>query len=56
MISDEEAIRALVAAWLAATKRGNLETLSGLMATGALFMAPGQDLSTNPLSLRRRAA
>lgn len=43
MTSDEEAIRALVATWMAASKAGDLETLSGLMADDAMFMAPGQE-------------
>jgi uncharacterized protein (TIGR02246 family) len=42
MTSDEEAIRALVATWMAASKAGDLETLSWLMADDVLFMVPGQ--------------
>jgi len=43
MTSDEEAIRALVATRMAASKTGDLETLSGLMADDVLFLVPGQE-------------
>jgi uncharacterized protein (TIGR02246 family) len=39
---DERAIRQLVETWLAATKSGDLQTLSALMADDMIFMTPGQ--------------
>ena len=43
MTSDEQEIRTLVATWMEASKVGDLETLSGLMADDVLFLAPGQE-------------
>jgi uncharacterized protein (TIGR02246 family) len=39
---DERAIRALVQAWLAASQKGDLETVLSLMADDVIFMLPGQ--------------
>jgi uncharacterized protein (TIGR02246 family) len=40
--TDEQAIRALVETWLAATKRGDTEAVLGLMTDDALFLVPGR--------------
>jgi uncharacterized protein (TIGR02246 family) len=40
--SDERAIRALVATWLAATKRGDTAAVLELMTDDALFLVPGR--------------
>ena len=42
MQSDEQQIRALVAAWLAATRSGDVETVLGLMTEDAVFLVPGK--------------
>ena len=42
MTSDEQAIRELVATWLAANKRGDLDTILSLIADDAVFLLPGQ--------------
>jgi uncharacterized protein (TIGR02246 family) len=39
---DEQAIRSLVAEWMAATKRGDTEAVLNLMTEDALFLVPGQ--------------
>jgi uncharacterized protein (TIGR02246 family) len=41
MNQDEQAIRELVAQWLAASKNGDLAALMPLMADDVIFMAPG---------------
>lgn len=43
MKDDEQAIRDLVATWLDASERGDLETVLGLMADDVVFMVPGQE-------------
>ena len=43
MQSDEQAIRDLVARWLAATKAGDLATVLGLMADDVVFLVPGAE-------------
>ena len=43
MPSDAQAIRDLVAKWLAASKAGDLTTLLGLMADDVLFLVPGRE-------------
>jgi uncharacterized protein (TIGR02246 family) len=43
MTQDEEAIRELVATWMAASKRGDTETVLSLMADDVLFMVPGRE-------------
>jgi uncharacterized protein (TIGR02246 family) len=42
MPSDEEAIRRLVATWLAATKAGDVETVLSLVTEDVLFLLPGR--------------
>ena len=42
MKSDEQEIRQLVAAWMAATKGGDIETVLGLMADDVVFLMPGR--------------
>ena len=42
MQPDEEEIRNLVTAWLAATKAGDVETVLSLMADDVVFLVPGQ--------------
>jgi uncharacterized protein (TIGR02246 family) len=43
MTDDEAAIHELVANWMEATKKGDFETVLGLMADDVVFMAPGQE-------------
>ncbi|PWU09441.1 MAG: DUF4440 domain-containing protein [Verrucomicrobia bacterium] len=43
MNNDEQAIRELVSNWLDATKRGDVDTVLGLMADDVVFMVPGQE-------------
>jgi uncharacterized protein (TIGR02246 family) len=43
MQSDEQAIRHVVATWLAATKNGDLATVLGLMSDDVIFMTPGNE-------------
>ena len=40
--ADEQAIRALVDTWLAATKRGDTDAVLSLMTDDALFLVPGR--------------
>jgi uncharacterized protein (TIGR02246 family) len=42
MNSDQQAIRDLVAKWLAATKAGDTAAVLSLMADDVIFMVPGQ--------------
>ena len=42
MPDDERAIRELIQAWLAATQKGDIQTVLGLMADDVVFMLPGQ--------------
>jgi uncharacterized protein (TIGR02246 family) len=42
MSEDERAIRDLVAAWLDATRRGDLNAVLGLMTEDAVFLQPGR--------------
>jgi uncharacterized protein (TIGR02246 family) len=39
---DEQAVRTLVATWLAATKRGDTQAVLDLMTDDALFLGPGR--------------
>jgi len=41
--NDEQAIRKLVDAWLAASKAGDTETVLTLMAEYVLFLTPGRE-------------
>jgi len=42
MSADTDAIRALVGAWISATRAGNIDAVLALMAPDALFLVPGQ--------------
>src|SRR5262245_33454876 len=42
MSRDEQEIRQLVATWMAATTRGDTETVLGLLAEDVVFLVPGQ--------------
>jgi uncharacterized protein (TIGR02246 family) len=42
MSEDEHAIRSVVAQWMEATKRGDIQTVLGLMTEDALFLVPGK--------------
>ena len=42
MGNDEQQIRQLVATWMRATKAGDTETVSSLMAEDVVFLVPGQ--------------
>jgi len=41
-MSDEQAIRGLVATWMAATRDGDVQTVLGLMTDDAIFLTPGR--------------
>lgn len=41
-MTDEEQIRTLVAAWHAATRAGDTDTVLGLMTDDAVFLLPGR--------------
>jgi uncharacterized protein (TIGR02246 family) len=41
--ADERAIRELTQTWLAATQKGDIQTVLGLMANDVVFMLPGQN-------------
>jgi uncharacterized protein (TIGR02246 family) len=43
MTDDEQAIRDLVANWMAASKRGDTDAVLALMADDVIFMAPGRE-------------
>ena len=43
MDKDEQAIRELVATWMAASKAGNLEAVLDLMDDDVLFLVPGRE-------------
>jgi len=43
MHNDEKAIGHLVDSWLAASKKGDLATVRGLMADDVIFMVPGKE-------------
>ena len=42
MSEDELAIRSVVATWMEATKRGDIQTVLDLMTKDALFLVPGK--------------
>jgi len=42
-VSDEQKIRELVRAWLAATKAGDIATVLSLMSDDVVFMVPGKE-------------
>lgn len=43
MTDDERAIRELIDTWMDASRRGDLETLLGLMTHDIVFMTPGRE-------------
>jgi uncharacterized protein (TIGR02246 family) len=43
MPDDEQAIRELIQTWLAASQKGDLQTVLGLMSDDVIFMVPGLD-------------
>ena len=43
MPDDERAIRELVQSWLAASQKGDLQTVLSLMTDDVIFMVPGQN-------------
>jgi uncharacterized protein (TIGR02246 family) len=43
MANDEEAIRALVNNWMAASKAGDLAAVLNMMADDVVFLVPGQE-------------
>jgi uncharacterized protein (TIGR02246 family) len=43
MTDDESAIRELVDTWMEASKRGDIETVLGLMTDDIVFMTPGRE-------------
>jgi uncharacterized protein (TIGR02246 family) len=43
MPGDERAIRELIQTWLAASQKGDLESVLSLMADDVIFMVPGQN-------------
>ena len=43
MSDDEQAIRDLVAKWMAATQAGDTDTVLGLMTDDVVFMVPGRE-------------
>src|ERR1700736_1191561 len=43
MPDDEGAIRELIQTWLAASQKGDLQTVLGLMSDDVIFMGPGLD-------------
>ena len=43
MLDDEQQIRELVAAWMAATRSGDVDTVLGLMTDDVVFLVPGRD-------------
>ncbi|MDX8448075.1 SgcJ/EcaC family oxidoreductase [Mesorhizobium captivum] len=43
MTDDESAIRQVVETWMAASRKGDLETVLGLMTDDVVFMVPGKE-------------
>ena len=43
MQTDEQAIRNLIATWMAATKAGDVETVLSLMTDDVVFLVPGHE-------------
>ena len=43
MTADERAIRELIAAWISASRAGDLDTVLGLMTDDVVFMVPGTE-------------
>lgn len=42
MTRDEQEIRTLVSTWIEATKKGDIQTILGLMTEDVVFLLPGQ--------------
>jgi uncharacterized protein (TIGR02246 family) len=42
-MTDERAIRELIATWMAASQAGDIETVLGLMTDDVVFMVPGRE-------------
>ncbi|WP_137392532.1 YybH family protein [Rhodoligotrophos defluvii] len=42
MTNDEQAIREVIETWMAASRRGDVATVLGLMTEDVVFMVPGQ--------------
>jgi len=43
MSADEQAIREVVATWMAASRSGDLDAVLGLMSDDVVFMVPGRE-------------
>ena len=43
MTEDEAAIRQVVETWMTASRKGDLETVLGLMTEDVVFMVPGKE-------------
>ena len=43
MTDDERAIRDLIDTWMSASKRGDLDTVLGLMTEDVVFLVPGRE-------------
>lgn len=43
MSDDEKAIRDLVALWMTASEKGDIDTVLGLMSDDVVFMTPGRE-------------
>jgi len=43
MTADERAIRELIAAWISASRAGDLDTVLGLMTDDVVFLVPGTE-------------
>jgi uncharacterized protein (TIGR02246 family) len=48
MSSDEKEIRALIAAWMDATRAGDVDTVLGLMTDDVVFLLPGRPPMRKP--------
>lgn len=56
MSEDEREIRGLVAAWMAATKAGDVDTVMALMTEDALFLVPGGVMDRSEFEAASRSA
>jgi uncharacterized protein (TIGR02246 family) len=43
MSDDEQAIRTVIATWMAASESGDIDTVLGLMTDDVVFMVPGRE-------------
>lgn len=63
MKDDRRLIREFVAAWVAATRVGDVDTVLGLMSEDVVFLVPGQEIQvvrrsrppTSPQAVQRRS-